>query len=87
MNDNSDFKPEMVSNKTLIGSSSGEPHVPIDFASSQSLLTRRPNDASHPGRENQYPNRDCQRGARSLYSLVGNGERGHYLVWSVRVKG
>ena len=24
-----------------------------------------------PGSENQYPNRDCQRGARSLSSLVG----------------
>ena len=39
----------MVSHKkTLIGSNSGEPHVPIDVASSQSLLTRRPNDASPP---------------------------------------
>ena len=27
-----------------------------------------------PGRENQYPNRDCQRGARSLSSLVGWGK-------------
>ena len=27
-----------------------------------------------PGRESQYPNRDCQRGARSLSSLLGLGK-------------
>ena len=26
---------------------------------------------TYPDRENQYPNRDCQRGARSLSSLFG----------------
>ena len=37
-----------------------------------------------PGRQNQYPNRVCQRGA--IFFIFNRFPRGHYLVWWVRVR-
>ena len=39
----------IITKNPLIGSSSGEPLLTVDLASSQSLLTRRPNDEMPPG--------------------------------------
>ena len=60
-----DVRAQRVQNDTIQGM------IAVTEAANTLVRSTRSGETISPGSENQYPNRDCQRGARSLSSLVG----------------